>query len=69
MSIAHLIKPAHIAPATEGLILVVLTLCISFGAFEIIRRITVLRPLFGLAWEAAGTRNTVERKQAVTANC
>ncbi len=48
VSIAHLIKPARIAPATEGLILIVLTLTISFGVFELVRRVAVLRPFLGL---------------------
>jgi glucans biosynthesis protein C len=70
VSIAHLIKPAHIAPATEGLILVVLTLCICFGAFELIRRITVLRPLFGLGWQAAGAAKAApESKWPAASNC
>jgi len=55
VSIAHLIKPAHIAPATEGCILVVLTLCISVGVFDIVRRFNVLRPLFGLQWQKTST--------------
>lgn len=46
--LAHMMKPAGIAPATEGLMLIVLTLCLSFGIFEIVRRFTLLRPLFGL---------------------
>jgi glucans biosynthesis protein C len=45
---AHSFKPLKLAPVTEGLILVVLTFCISFGVFEVVRRIGVLRPLFGL---------------------
>ncbi|HEY0062293.1 MAG TPA: acyltransferase family protein [Telluria sp.] len=64
VSIAHLIKPAKIAPAPEGLILVVLTLCISFGVFEVVRRVPVLRPLFGLSWRsprAAGGFASVEK--------
>lgn len=48
VTMAHLIKPANIAPATEGIMLVVLTLCFSFGIFEAVRRVAVLRPLFGL---------------------
>jgi glucan biosynthesis protein C len=48
VTIAHLIKPAKIAPAPEGLILIVLTLTISFGVFEVVRRVAVLRPFFGL---------------------
>jgi glucan biosynthesis protein C len=48
VSIAHLIKPAKIAPAPEGLILIGLTLTISFSIFEVVRRVAVLRPFFGL---------------------
>jgi len=66
VAIAHWIKPAHIAPATEGMILVVLTLCISFGAFDLIRRIAILRPLFGLRWQRQAM--AVECKQPATAS-
>jgi surface polysaccharide O-acyltransferase-like enzyme len=45
---AHGLKAAHIAPATEGLVLVVLTVTASFGIFEIVRRVPLLRPFFGL---------------------
>jgi surface polysaccharide O-acyltransferase-like enzyme len=54
VSIAHLIKPARMAPAPEGLILIVLTLTISFGVFELVRRVTLLRPLFGLGQRRDG---------------
>ncbi len=56
VSMAHLIKPARLAPGTEGFILVVLTLCISFGIFELVRRVGVLRPLFGLGQAAPALR-------------
>jgi glucan biosynthesis protein C len=48
VTMAHAIKPAKLAPVTEGLILVVLTLFISLAIFELVRRVAVLRPLFGL---------------------
>ncbi|MES2318066.1 MAG: acyltransferase family protein [Pseudomonadota bacterium] len=48
VSMAHVIKPSKLAPIPEGLILMGLTLCISLGIFEVVRRVTVLRPLFGL---------------------
>ncbi|USX29126.1 acyltransferase family protein [Oxalobacteraceae bacterium OTU3CINTB1] len=48
VTMAHSFKPLKLAPVTEGLILVVLTFCISFGVFEAVRRVGVLRPLFGL---------------------
>ena len=69
VSIAHLIKPAKIAPATEGLVLVVLTLCISFGAFELVRRTALLRPLFGLAWRRPTVVAAAIDEKPVTANC
>jgi glucan biosynthesis protein C len=48
VSMAHWLKPVKLAPGTEGAILIVLTFGISFGVFEIVRRVAVLRPLFGL---------------------
>lgn len=46
--LAHAIKPAHVAPAVEGPVLIILTIGFSFAIFEIVRRVPVLRPLFGL---------------------
>lgn len=48
VSMAHLMKPVGQNPLIEGAILVVLTVCLSFGVFEIVRRVPLLRPLFGL---------------------
>ncbi|MYM66829.1 acyltransferase family protein [Pseudoduganella sp. FT55W] len=48
VSMAHWMKPIKLAPAIEGVFLIVLTFAISFGVFEVVRRIAVLRPLFGL---------------------
>jgi len=48
VSMAHWLKPVKLAPGTEGAVLVVLTFAISFGVFEAVRRVAVLRPLFGL---------------------
>jgi glucans biosynthesis protein C len=44
----HIIKPVRLAPLGEALVLIVLTLCASFAIFECVRRVAVLRPLFGL---------------------
>lgn len=46
---AHYMKPMRFQLGVEALILVVLTLTVSFGVFDIVRRVGVLRPLFGLA--------------------
>lgn len=45
---AHALKPAALAPVIEALVLIVLTLTCSFGMFEILRRVPLLQPLFGL---------------------
>lgn len=46
---AHLLKPAHLAPGLEASVLIVLTLTISFAVFEVVRRFALLRPLFGIS--------------------
>lgn len=46
--LAHSFKPARLAPGVEGLLLTVLTLALSFAVFELVRRVRLLRPLFGL---------------------
>jgi glucan biosynthesis protein C len=53
VSLAHLLKPVRRTPGLEAVILVVLTVALSFGIFEVVRRIPALRPLFGLARKAA----------------
>jgi hypothetical protein len=49
VTLAHALKVVHRAPGIEAVQLVVLTLCLSFGVFEVVRRSALLRPLFGLA--------------------
>nr|WP_232207629.1 acyltransferase family protein [Pseudoxanthomonas sp. J35] len=45
---AHNLQPLGLAPAVEGPLLVLLTFAACFGAYEVIRRVPPLRPLFGL---------------------
>ena len=45
---AYNLKPLGIAPLWECLLLIALTFAACFGAYEIVRRIGWLRPLFGL---------------------
>lgn len=52
VTLAHLFKPARLAPGTEGLLLTVLTLTLSFAVYETVRRSRLLRPLFGLPPES-----------------
>jgi surface polysaccharide O-acyltransferase-like enzyme len=64
VTMAHSFKPLKLAPATEGLILVVLTFCISFGVFEVVRRVGVLRPLFGLGRRPAKIQDRYQAEAA-----
>ena len=51
VALAHEAKPLALPPLLEGPLLVVLTFAACFGGYELIRRIPVLRPLFGLRRE------------------
>lgn len=51
VAFAHGAKPLALPPLLEGPLLVVLTLTVCFGGYELIRRVPVLRPLFGLRRE------------------
>ncbi|WUR11351.1 acyltransferase family protein [[Empedobacter] haloabium] len=56
VGMAMLLKPLRIAPATEGAILVVLTCAFSFAIFEVARRVSGVRALFGVGMrEATGS--------------
>jgi glucan biosynthesis protein C len=46
--LAHALKPLHRPPGLEALLLVVLTTVLCFTGFELVRRVALLRPLFGL---------------------
>ena len=50
--LAHSLKPLRLAPGFEAVLLVVMTVAASFGIFELVRRVPLLRPLFGLAARA-----------------
>jgi len=53
--LAVALRAAGLPPVTEGLLIVILTLAISFGVFEVVRRVPLLQPLFGVG-KAAGRR-------------
>ena len=50
--LAQNLGPLALNAALEGSLLVVLTLLLSFTVFELVRRVTWVRPLFGLAKKA-----------------
>ena len=58
------LKPAALAPGIEGPLLVGLTFSVSFGLFEIVRRVPVLRPFFGLAKPAPHGRAAAQLRYA-----
>lgn len=53
VTLAHLFKPFGLGPGVEAPVLVVLTLTLSFASFELVRRLALLRPLFGLPMKTA----------------
>jgi hypothetical protein len=46
--LAHALKPLHIQPGLEGMLLIALTTVACFLGYELVRRVAALRPLFGL---------------------
>jgi len=56
--LAHAFKPLHRSPGVEAPMLIVLVTVLSFAGFEIVRRVSVLRPLFGLGPRAETAART-----------
>jgi hypothetical protein len=46
--LSHALKPLHIQPGLEGMLLIVMTTVACFLGYEQVRRVAALRPLFGL---------------------
>jgi glucan biosynthesis protein C len=55
--VAHALKPSQVYAPVEGLLLVLVTITTCFLGYETIRRVRVLRPLFGLARDSDGVTN------------
>ena len=55
VALAHNAKPRGLPPLLEGPLLVLLTFAACFGGYELIRRVPLLRPLFGLKRKATAT--------------
>ena len=54
--VAHALQPVQLDPLLEGFVLVLVTAAVCFLGYEAIRRLTFLRPLFGLAVSDKGDR-------------
>jgi glucans biosynthesis protein C len=65
--VAHALKPSHLYPPVEGVLLVLVTAATCFLSYEAIRRVRLLRPLFGLEKGAAGTQTPESSRGAVAA--
>jgi hypothetical protein len=59
--VAHALKPSHLYPPVEGVVLVMVTVATCFLGYEAIRRVRLLRPLFGLE---RGSRSAVPERTA-----
>jgi surface polysaccharide O-acyltransferase-like enzyme len=66
--VAHSLKPSHLYPPVEGVLLVLVTLATCFLGYEAIRRVRLLQPLFGLAREprAVGRQRASGRSLTAT---
>lgn len=53
---AYTVRPLHLPAALEGGVLILATLSVSFAVFEVVRRVGVLRPWFGLKGDTARER-------------
>lgn len=58
---AHYLQPVGMPPATEGVVLIVLTFTASFGIFAVVCRIPVLRACFGIQSGDAGSQKNAHR--------
>ena len=54
--VAHALKPSHLYPPVEAVLLVLVTAATCFLSYEVIRRVRLLRPLFGLEGGPAGPK-------------
>jgi glucan biosynthesis protein C len=59
---AHALKPSDLYPPLEGVLLVLVTAATSFLGYEVIRRIPLLRPLFGLEGGSARSPGTASER-------
>lgn len=60
--VAHSLKPAHLYPPIEALLLVSVTAASCFLGYELIRRVRPLHPLFGLAWKSTPASRALPRR-------
>jgi len=65
--VAHALKPSHLYPPIEGVLLVLVTAATCFLSYEAIRRVRLLRPLFGLEAGPAGPQKLKSSRNAVAA--
>jgi hypothetical protein len=54
--VAHSLKPVHLNPGVESALLILVTAAACLLGYEVIRRVQLLRPLFGLGVESRPSR-------------
>jgi len=64
VALAHFIKPAAMPAGREAIVLIVATLVLCFGGYEIIRRVPLLRSCFGLRAAGGGAGGRVLGQRA-----
>jgi glucans biosynthesis protein C len=65
--VAHALKPSHLYPPVEGVLLVLVTAATCFLSYEAIRRVRLLRPLFGLEGGTTSAEKLKTSRNAVAA--
>jgi hypothetical protein len=60
--VAHSLKSAQLSPAVEGPLLVIVTAAACLLGYEVIRRVRILRPLFGLPAAPAAGESTARAR-------
>ncbi len=62
--LAHNAQSLRLPPLLEGPLLVALTFAACFAGYELIRRVPLLRPLFGLKWKASNAQTASQAQPA-----
>jgi glucan biosynthesis protein C len=58
ITMAHAFKPLQLSPGLEVVLMMILTATGSFALYEVVRRVPLMRPLFGLARQVRAVRTS-----------
>ena len=68
VAMAHWLKPVQLSPLVEGAVLLILTFTLSFAGYAVVRRVGLLRPLFGLGRLTSQSSANAPQAPAVAAS-